>query len=307
MTQTFTIIAPLFLIILGAAAAQRLTHMGDDWGKSLNDYVLHFGLPILIFGILAKTEFSLTQQGPLIIFNSLFMLLGYMTAIITAKILKLSKQATLTLFICFTFGNTAYLGLPILESVSGDQILPSVSLIIAIHIFWVFSIGIGYLEYAEEKSKRNVAKKVITNLLLNPLLLGVLLGLIVGSYNISLPIILTKAIETISASVTPIVLVVIGLFIGLTKHSEPKDWIPAIAFTILTLIILPAAFYWGVQLFNYPPQDFFASVIEAATPLAITTFALADEYKLNKSFIAKSIVLSTVCSAITIPLWISIF
>jgi predicted permease len=39
-------------------------------------------------------------------------------------------------------------------------------------------------------------------------------------------------------------------------------------------------------------------------PLAITPFALADKYKLEKMFIARAIVLSTILSAITIPIWV---
>jgi hypothetical protein len=41
-------------------------------------------------------------------------------------------------------------------------------------------------------------------------------------------------------------------------------------------------------------------------PLAITPFALADKFDLDKKFIARAIVLSTILSIITIPLWISI-
>ncbi len=41
-------------------------------------------------------------------------------------------------------------------------------------------------------------------------------------------------------------------------------------------------------------------------PLAITPFALADKYNLDKDFIARSIILSTILSAISLPFWISL-
>ena len=74
----------------------------------------------------------------------------------------------------------------------------------------------------------------------------------------------------------------------------------------MTLMILPGLFYFGVKLFGFAPSEFSASIIEAAMPLAITPFALADIYKLNKGFIARSIVLSTILAIITIPFWTSI-
>jgi predicted permease len=117
--------------------------------------------------------------------------------------------------------------------------------------------------------------------------------------------VITKAINMLAASVTPIVLTVIGLFIGRSKFKKLNDWIPAFFFSVSTLLILPTIFYFGVQWAGYDPSYFSASIIEAAMPLAITPFALADIYKLNKGFIARSIVLSTIFSILTIPFWTS--
>jgi predicted permease len=41
-------------------------------------------------------------------------------------------------------------------------------------------------------------------------------------------------------------------------------------------------------------------------PLAITPFALARQYDLDQEFIARSIVMSTVLSLISLPFWISL-
>ena len=115
-----------------------------------------------------------------------------------------------------------------------------------------------------------------------------------------------RALEMTSVSVTPIVLIVIGIFIGNSKIGKLLEWIPIFIFSLLTLIILPAGFYYGVKLFGYSPSVFSSSIIEAAMPLAITPFALADRYNLDKKFIARSIALSTTLSVISLPFWISI-
>ncbi len=151
MIQVLTIIAPLFLIIFASALLQKFKNIGDEWSKVLNEFALKIGLPVLIFSALAKTSFSFKAEAALIIANSLFLLLSFVLAVIVGKILRLNKQMFLTLFICFTFGNIAYLGIPVLTEVSGVQILPTVSLIIAVYLFWLFTIGIGYLHRQERK------------------------------------------------------------------------------------------------------------------------------------------------------------
>ena len=305
MIQILTIIAPLFLIIFASALLQKFKNIGDEWSRVLNEFALKIGLPVLIFSALAKTAFSFSAEASLIIANSLFLLLSFVLAVIIGKILRLNKQMFLTLFICFVFGNVAYLGIPVLTEVSGAQILPTVSLIIAIYLFWLFTIGIGYLDYSLNKNKKDVAKNMLKNFTKNPLLLSVIFGLLIGSLHITLPSIVLKSLDMISASVTPTVLVVIGLFIGSSKIGKLSEWIPVLFFSIFTLAIFPAGFYFGTKFFGFAPSQFASSIIEAAMPLAITPFALADKYNLHKTFIARSIVLSTILSVISLPFWIS--
>lgn len=57
--------------------------------------------------------------------------------------------------------------------------------------------------------------------------------------------------------------------------------------------------------FGQAPAEFATSILMVATPLAITPFALAEEYGFEKTFLARSIVVSTVVSIVTISLWAS--
>ena len=254
---------------------------------------------MLIFSALSKTQFSFAEESGLIISNSLFIISSFLLAFIVGKILRLEKQIFRTLFICFVFGNSAYLGIPILTQISGDKILPTATLIVAIYLFWIFTVGIGYLDYSMKKNKSSVVKHVIKNLLTNPLLISVILGILVGSLKITLPVILMKSLDMITASVTPTVLIVIGLFIGKSKFGKLSEWFPILLFSILKLAIFPAIFYFAVKFTGFSFSQFPSSIIQAAMPLAITPFALADKYNLNKNFIARSIVLSTILSNIS--------
>lgn len=304
--QILTVIAPLFLIIFGSALLQKWKHIGDDWSKILNDYALKIGLPVLIFSALAKAPFSFFEQAGLIIANSVLILASFLAAVIIGNMLFLGKQMRRTLFMCFAFGNVAYLGIPVLIQTFGEQILPVASLIVAIYSLCFFTIGIGYLDYSTEKNKETVVKNITLNLLKNPLLLSVFLGIIVGSMRLTLPTVLLKSLDMITASVTPTVLIVIGLFIGKSKIGKLSEWFPIFLFSVFTLMMLPAIFYYSVKFFGFAPNQFSSSIIEAAMPLAITPFALADQYHLNKTFIVRSIVLSTILSVISLPFWISL-
>jgi len=306
MLNILLVITPLFLIIFATAVLQRWRSLGDSWIAVLNEYALKIGLPILVFSSLSKTHFSFVDQAPLILVNSLFVIGSFLLAFAAAALFRTDKQMTHTMVIAFSFDNVAYLGIPILAQLYGDAVLPTASLIVAVHMFWVFTLCIGYLDVDRRAGGGTVVLDILKNLIKNPLLGSVIAGLIVGSLNIPLPIAVWKALDMVSASVTPTVLIVIGLFIGKSRIGRLRDWKPVVLFTFVTLYVLPAGLFFGLRVCGIEPRIFASSVIQAAMPLAITPFALADRYNLDKDFIARSIVLSTILAALSLPFWISL-
>ncbi len=306
MAHIFSVIAPLFLIILTGALLQRFRIIGDNWQTVLNEFALKIGFPALIFTSLTKAPFSFTEQAPLIAVNSLFILVLFFLAYILGKILKLDDRMRRTLFIALVFGNIAYLGIPILVQVSGEKVLPTASLIVAIYLFWNFTVGIAFLDITQRQNRRNVFTDVAQNLFRNPLLISVILGLAVAAADIPLPAMIMTPLHMITASVTPIVLTVIGLFIGQSAIGNLADWRPVLWLSCFILVLKPALLFFGLDLSGLSQPDLHPSVIDAAMPLAITPFALADRYDMDKEFIARGIVLSTILSIATLPFWISL-
>lgn len=304
MIQILNIIAPLFLIIFLSALLQRIKNVGDNWSTVLNEFALKIGLPVLIFSALSKAPFSFFEQRHIILFNSLLILASFTLTFFLGKTLRFKDDMLRTLVICLMFSNIAYLGIPTLTQVFGLTILPTASLIVAIYLFWLFTVGVGFLDLTAKK--KGFFKDIVINLFKNPLLIAVILGIAVASLNITLPNIMVSSMDMITASVTPTVLIVIGLFIGKSKVGKVSEWIPIFLFSIITLFVLPAGLYFGVKLLGFSPTQFSTSIIEAAMPLAITPFALADKYHLNKIFISRAIVLSTILSVASLPFWISI-
>ena len=316
MFEIFVVIMPLFLIIFASAIIGRWQNLDEHWSRVLNSFALNVGLPALIFVSLTKISFS--GQSNIIIANSLFLLLSFALVYALGKSFKIKPKIFKTLFICLAFGNIAYLGPPVLTQIYGPRILPNVSLIIAVHLFWLFTIGLGFLDYNisvrqswigklfHKKNKPEIIKHIGLDLLKNPLLVAIILGLLVAVNELKLPKLIINALDMLAASVSPVVLMVIGLFIGSSQIGKIKEWWSVIIFSIITLFVLPGAFYLGLKMFATDLSKYIPSLLEIAMPLAITPFALADKFDLDKKFIARAIVLSTILAIITIPLWASV-
>ena len=88
------------------------------------------------------------------------------------------------MFLILPFGNFAYLGIPVLQSAYGDEILPVAAIISAIYIFWLLTLGIILIEVFGED--RLYPKKLAFSLIKNPLLISVFVGLIIVFFNLKM-------------------------------------------------------------------------------------------------------------------------
>jgi predicted permease len=305
MLEIFIIIAPLFLIIFATALLRHIDFISGDWTSSLNQFVLKIGLPTLVFISLAQTNIGLGNELQLIAINFSFLVAILVLSFGISHIFRLKKVIRNTVVICLMFSNVAYLGIPLLTQVFDHTVLPQLSIIIAVYLFTLFGVGVAYLEFTRHTSTRSLLKIVSKILFTNPILVAVFFGIIVSIINVPLPTIIINALEMITASITPIVLVIIGVFIGRSTIGSFHDWYPVVLFSLATVLLLPFLFYYGLVFFQIDTDIYTLSIIESAMPLGITPFALAKKYNLDRDFIARSIVLSTIISIMTLPFWIS--
>ncbi len=296
-------ILPLFLAVLAGLFFSRTKSFKKEWIDVLNDYALWIGFPALILVALFKLDVPLAEYIDLAAWNSAYIVLCMLLAFPVAKLFRLSTDTLRTLILAFSFGNVSYLGIPVLMNVYGTGILAESTLLSAVYLFWLFTLGIILVEVLGEHDVNPLV--VVKNLLQNPLLIAVLLGLLVSILKIEVPEILVKGLDLFATSVTAVVLFSLGLFLGTHPFGKLKEWLPVAAFSIAILLVLPLVFY-GVVRFFFVSFNVRSSILEAAMPMGLTPYVLSVKYKLNATFASKVVVLSTILSVLTLPLWIQI-
>lgn len=298
MFTIFLQIIPLFAII---GLGWLITHFkiaNSHWNKPISDFALYIGFPALIFSGIAKAPIDLNLLTNSFNVNSIIMIGIVLSILISFKFIKTSNRNKATILICFMFGNVAFLGIPLISNLN-PLLQQEATLNTAIHLFWIFSIGLFLVEYLNN-SKPDI-RKISFNLLKNPLLIAVLIGLLVNLLHINIHNSLLKPIEMIGTAVSPMVMIMIGIFIKSNPLTNLiSNFAPAI-YSIIKLIAIPIVCILFIKLFS-SPEIYFTTIIDFSMPIAITPFALADYYNLNKHFISSSIVLSTIISIITIPI-----
>ena len=215
--------------------------------------------------------------------------------------LRLPRQLTAVFLITAFFGNIVYMGYPLVELAYGKEAVPVVVAVATIYNIIIFSLGIALLEYLSNRMKLS---EVSQRLLYNPLLLSVLAGLAWLYFSLPLPGVLSTSLSLVGHVTAPLALLSLGVFMyGRNPFSQLKL---NLAISALKMIAFPLLFIALARAFGLVGIGYQVSLIEAAMPLAVTNFVLADQYKLDAELVSSAIVLTTLISPITLQLLTSL-
>jgi len=299
--SAFQSIGPLFLVIFVGMVVSRNKTVDDKWLEVLNNYALWIGFPALILVALSRLQWDLNLYGNLIGWNSARIVFSMVMVFPVSALLKLKNSTRRTLFLAVSYGNVAYLGIPVLKSAFGEQILPEATMISAVYIFWLFTLGIFLVEYFGDHKIH--FRELLVRLITNPMLIAVFIGLFIAVNQIHLPKIILSGLDIFASSVTAVVLFSLGLFMGKQPVGKLRDWIPVLAFSAVILFVLPFLFMLVLKPFTDSNMNK-AWIMESAMPMGLTAYALCIKYKLNTGFASRTVVASTLLALISLPFWL---
>jgi predicted permease len=294
-------VLPLFLVILTGVLFSRTKAASVLWIEILNKYALWIGFPALVLASLIQLDLHGQNYSRLIITNSGYIVVCMFLAYPLAKVFGLSNRIKRSLFLILSFGNVAYLGIPVLGNAYGEKILPVAAVLAAVYVFWLLTLGIILIEINGENHLD--IKHLLFRLIKNPLLISVFAGLIIVTFDISIPEIAGKTIQLFAGSVTAVVLFSLGIFLGLHNIGKPKEWLIAFVLAVTITLVLPLAFYLVLKNSEMKPLQFKATILDSAMPLGLTPYALAVQYELEVPLVSKIVVVSTLMAIVVIPFW----
>lgn len=303
MLEIFLLLAPLFGIIL-AGYLTGITGIADkQWIKILNLFGYYIAFPALIFKSIAQADISLSLHGGVIL-AQLGLGIGLLFAMFwIGKIFGLHAENRNTLLISAYFVNSGYIGIPALEIVFGAEAAAAGAVTVAVMILIVFTIGVAILERSRKKTVD--LKDIIMSIIKNPLLWAAAMGLLLGFSHIEMYVTIERFISFLAGAASPTVLVALGIFLAINRPERATIKFAAII-TAIKMLLIPAVFTVIVILFN-DSEWLKITYIQASMPVAITAFAFAEIYPMNKAVISTAILFSTLSSVLIIPLvmWVT--
>jgi len=270
----------------------------------LNIIVVNITLPCLIFVNLISSA-TPSLFGELTILPIVALIAGTICAIIAyiiLTVLKVDKKSKWSFLVAVTFGQSAFLGFPLVLGTYGqDQLVRAIFFDISSYIMFT-ALSVVLLMVFGEGLKKSI-KKIITL----PILWGIIFGIVFAIKGIQIGDILFNTLNFLGQATIPLSMLILGLSLDFT--SLIKNYKISSIMAFLKIIIFPticAIFILLLHATGYNFLNYHISVIEAIVPCGLLTLVLSINYNLNSKITSDTVFLSTLISFITIPIMLVI-
>ena len=300
-TFYFSLITIAIIITLGYILG-KLHLIGKDTNRDIVNLLLTVFMPAALLNAFpseySKDSLSLFSQGFIGGFLTMVVMILIAHVIFNKKVFKgeLSYEAKFA----FIFNNATFLGYPLISTAFGQQgVIPYCGFIVAFNIA-LFSYGVWLFE-------RKLTPKFFKELILNPNIIAVALGAILFLARIELPSPVSSAITYVASATTPLSLICIGYMLS-RAHLKTvlRKWRLAVI-AGLQLVLAPTITYFITTLLHFPTEVVLVCTLIQSLPTATSLGLFAEKYGGNQSESSEIVVISTLLSAITLPIIVFIF
>lgn len=292
----FQNILPIFLVAsIGYGLRKRL---GLD-KKTLSSLSFYAFSPALVFTTLVNSGLPGGELLQLGVFAVAVTLMMAMVAFMAGKLMRLPRIDIVALILVVMIVNSGNYGLTLNQLRFGEEGLARASIYFGISTILVFTLGV-FIASMGQASWQDSLRRLVRL----PAPYAVVLALIVYSLSIPIPSPLMRSIEIAAAGAIPVMLVVLGMQIAdLKSVTRVRLAIPA---SMIRLLIGPVVAVLVAGFMGLQGLSRATSIIEASMPTAVITTILATEFDVRPGLVTSTVVLSTLLSAITLPLVITL-
>lgn len=286
-------VATLFLMMAVGFVLGRAGKMTEAGRSQMSYLLLYIVCPcVMVDCFLVERTPALTQE---VAVGSAAALACYLL-FFAVSLLFFRRQpadARDTLRFAAVYGNIGFMGLPLVQSILGEEALVYGALALLAFNLTSWTLGVLIMGGRAAFSLRRAV--------LNPGVVGIGLGLLCFLSGLRFPSPVGAALSFLSDLNTPLAMVVIGGQMARTNLGSTFRRPDLYAVSILKLVAIPAVTALVLLPFHLPPLVYCSMVILAGTPTAGTSSILAQQFGRDAGSAAQMVTLSTLLSVLTLP------
>lgn len=300
--MNFTPLFSIFAIVALGFFARKVKILEQKHSIIFIDFVLCFAIPALIFDKVYHVNID-TALLNTIITGFLSTAVGALLAIALGFAFKFSKVTLVSMVMMSLFGNTLFVGMPVIQGFLGDSALNEIifydQLATSIPISILGPLILSFGAPARVSLFENTMK-----ILKFPPFAALVIALFMK--NFTLPELIFAPLHMLEGAVTPVALFAIG--VGLSFGGIASSYKPAIIVLVCKMII-PAFIFAGVMKIYGIKMDetWLIGLLQASMPPMVLASAMVMKAGLDSSLAVSAVALGVAFSFVSFPVLFYIF
>lgn len=290
----------LFVCLALGLVLRRVDDFPEETPAALNQFVIYISLPALALVYIPLIELDLDLLYP--VFTSwLVLLLSLIIIPLLGKLFEWDRQTVGCLLLTAGFGNTSFVGFPVIEALYGDEGM-KIALLVDQPGSFVAITTAGVIIASLYASGRTRKRVLLLKIFLFPPFITFLIALIMNAANIQAEGAILGILERLGATIVPLALISVGMQLRIKELGmDLKSLLSGLAYK---LIIAPAALYLlYVVVLGGEGLVVEVSIMEAAMAPMITGSVLAITYGLNPRLATLMVGIGVPLSFLTLTFW----
>ena len=301
ISEILTSLVMIFLLIIPGIIFRKKDIISAAQRDGISSLAVNITWPCLVVDAM-QMDFSAAVLKDSGYMMAAAMVVFAMTAVVTlvlSKLLRLDNSKRYITAFMLLFGNTGFIGIPVIRALYGTEAVFFAAILEMVNDVVIFTIGMMLIQMSAGAKLRFEPK-----LFLNPGLIGVIVGLLLFLLDIRLPEVIGGAVEMVGDATTPLTMFLIGYQLGGLKAKEIlKDAsIYVIAFTKLLIVPVLALIVLRVAVGDFSLLEK-VLIMSFAMPAGSVSVIFSQQYRGETAFATKTVLLSTLFSIVTIPVF----
>ena len=301
VTEILTSLVMIFLLMVPGVVFRKKDVISIEQSDGISAFAVNITWPCMVIDAM-QMEFSIGVLRDSGYAMGIAMIMFVMIAVVTliiSKLLRLSERKRYITAFMLLFGNTGFIGIPVIKALYGGEAVFFAAIIEMVNDILIFTVGIVLIQMSAGAKLRMEPKRM-----LSPGLIGVMIGLVLFVMNIRLPEVIGGAVEMVGNATTPLTMFLIGYQLGGLSLKEILSDRDVYAISFVKLLIVPVMTLVFLRLvageFSLLEK---VLILSFAMPAASVSAIFSQQYRGEVALATKTVLLSTLFSVVTIPVF----
>ncbi len=298
MQEVFQELAVLLVILCAGAYFGKKGILNEGCISQMNKVVVKIAFPALVIASMDKDftpELLQNSIGLVVISGACFSAVILFLEIWKHFSKRPPEELGLLRFLVL-FGNTAFMGYPVIHAIYGSTGVFYASVFNLAHNFVCFSYGLSLLQ----PGRHGGMKKLFGNIGFLATVAGFVIFLIPGT----LPYVIHRPLGWVGDMTIPACLLTAGAKLGSSRLWDLGRPHAIWGTSLIRLVAFPAILLFVLGMLGLPEQWIVIPTIIFGTPVALTAGLFADEYGNDALAANRAVILSNLLAVVTMPAWV---